>query len=432
MSGKLPLPRYRFREDQPSLWAMMRQGVGDVGSIIPGTILTDDAVQLPGPGGPLVIAAPELVRQTLNDRVNCFARDRFIRRMFRRSWGKGMAAAEGEDWRRQRSALAPFFRPQAVNNHLTAFAEASDAVTAQLQQGGAVELGNVAARIVARIVLAVLVNPMGLADPDALATDIPGYVSRIAGFSAMDLLPLPERLIDRLQGIDSDPAVQRLRAMGSRLAEARNEGAKAHDMIGLLDGVGPIADNIIGLFPAAIDTTVMGIAWALYVLSLHPEWQEQVAAEGQALSEVPQLNQLPITRQVVSEVLRLYPPAPFLARSAARDLELGGHAVRKGQTVIVAIYAMHRHRRLWDRPDAFDPDRWLPGLALPDASMPFGSGPRMCIAAHFAQAEMAVVLARVIARFQIEPIGAEPQVSLKITTRSLTGLHANLRRRKRE
>lgn len=422
MTGELPLPAYQFREGSASLQEMFRLGVGDVGAVIPGAILQQDAVKLTGPGAPLVIATPELVRQVLNDRADQFTRDRFVRRLFRRSWGKGMAAAEGEDWQRQRRAAVPFFRPQAVRDHLTAFAHSSDAVIAQLEEGSEVELTTLAARIVARIVLSVLVDGENLADPDQAAADVPAYVRRIAGFTALDLMPLPERLIDRLQGIDGDPAVQRLRAMGSRLAERRKDGSKAHGMIALLDGVGPIEDNIRGLFPAAMDTTVAGIGWALHALSRFPEWQERVAEEGRAMGSVPQLDQLAVTRRVVSEILRLYPPAPLLARCAARSMELGGYHVRKGQTVIVGIYPMHRHHKVWERPDAFDPDRWLPGAASPDAWMPFGTGPRMCIAAHFAQAEMAVVLARILARVRLEPTGAEPQVSLKVTTRSLCGL----------
>lgn len=422
MTGELPLPSYQFREGNASLRDMFRLGVGDVGAVIPAAILEQDAVKLTGPGAPLVVAAPELVRQVLNDRADQFTRDRFVRRLFRRSWGNGMAAAEDEGWQRQRRAAVPFFRPQAVKDHLAAFAMSSDAVIGQLEDGSQVELATLAARIVARIVLTVLVDGAGLADPDQAAADVPAYVRRIARFTALDLLPLPERLIDRLQGIDSDPAVQRLRAMGSRLADVRAGGNQAHDMIALLDGVGPLEDNIRGLFPAAMDTTVAGIGWALHALARYPEWQELVASEGRAMGSVPQFDQLAVTRRVVSEILRLYPPAPLLARCAARKMELGGYAVRKGQTVIVGIYPMQRHRTIWDRPDTFDPDRWLPGAAVPDAWMPFGTGPRMCIAAHFAQAEMAVVLARILARVRLEPAGPEPQVSLKVTTGSLSGL----------
>jgi cytochrome P450 len=131
----------------------------------------------------------------------------------------------------------------------------------------------------------------------------------------------------------------------------------------------------------------------------------------------------------VQEVLRLYPPAPLLARCAVVDQVIAGHPVRRGQSVIIAAYAMHRHARLWDRPDHFDPDRFLPERGLPEAYMPFGTGPRMCIAAQFALAEITVTLARVLARFRLSPAGPEPQVSLRTATRSLNGLHARIEHR---
>ena len=424
MSGDLPLPAFQFRQDQPSLLAMFRQGIGDVSLVIPAAILEEGAVRLPGPGAPLVVAAPELVRQVLNDRADHFTRDRFVRRLFRRSWGKGLAGAEGEAWQRQRRAAVPFFTPRSVREHLGAFAAAADAVVDELRPDQELDLPAFSARIVARVVLGVLVDGEGLADPDAAARDVPPYVNKLAHFAVTDLLPLPERLIDAIRGIDRDPAVQRIREMSARLAQARRQGGPRQDLIALLEGEGPVEDNIRGLFPAAMDTTVAGLGWAFHLLALHGEWQDRVAAEGLAMGDKPDLEQLPATRAVVNEVLRLYPPAPLLARCAGQTMELGGHQVRKGQTLIVALYAMHRHRRHWARPDHFEPDRWLDGAANPDAFMPFGTGGRMCIAAHFAQAEMAVILARVLARRRIEPSGPAPLVSLRVTTRPVNGTGA--------
>lgn len=424
MSAAAPLASFRFRSEPPSLWTMIRQGVADVGSVIPASILTDDAVQLPGVGAPLVVSSPQLAREVLNDRADHFTRDRFIRRLFRRSWGKGLAAAEGEDWQRQRRAVVPFLSPRAVKDHLAAFATAADDVLDEIGDGEHIELGTLSARIVARVVLRVLVDAGTLADPDAAAADVAPYIRRIAGFSLIDLLPLPERMIDQLHGIDRDPAVQRMRALGQRLAEARNDSASRTDMVALLEGVGPIADNIRGMFPAAMDTTVSGLSWALYVLAQHGDWQQRVAREGAELQAVPELEQLAVTRRVVNEALRLYPPAPLMARSAAHAMELAGHPVKPGQSVLVAIYAMQRRPDLWRDPDSFDPDRFLPECGTPEAYMPFGTGPRMCVAAHFAQAEMAVILARVMARLRLAPSGPAPDVALQVTTRSRNGLHA--------
>lgn len=429
MTGELPLPRFEFRPDQPSIWAMLRQGVGNPAAVIPAAILEQPAVQLPGPGAPLVVAAPDLVREVLGGRSESFTRDRFMNRLLRRSWGKGLAAAEGEDWQRQRRAAVPFFRPQMVQQQLAAFAAAADAVLDQLPERAELDLVDLSARIIARIVLDVLVDGEGLADPDAAARDVPALIRRIGRFTLLDLLPLPERVLDFKNGIERDPAVRRLQKLATQLAAARKLGAPRSDMIALLEGVGPIEDNIRGLFPAAMETTVAGLAWAHYVMALRPEWQRQVADEGSALGASIDLGQLVKTRQVVNEVLRLYPPAPLMARSVAQDMDLGGYPLKAGQPVLIAAYAMHRHRQLWDNPDSFDPNRFAPGAAPPDAFMPFGTGPRMCIAAQFAQAEIAVVLAKVLARFVLEPADHQPLVSLQVTTHATNGLKAMARQR---
>ncbi len=426
MAEDLPLPRYTFRPEPPSLWQMLRTGVSDPASVFPAAILEQPAVQLPGPGAPLLVADPDLVRDVLNDRDGRFERFPMMERLLRRAWGKGLAGAEGEDWQRQRRAGAPAFRPQAVEANCAAFAVAADKAAANWPLGQSIELGEASAQIIADIVFSTLFDGQDSVDTAAVAADIPAYIRRIGGFSARDLLPLPEAWHDRLAGVPGDPAVQRIAALAKRLA------AKSHrpdTFIGLLNGQGPLEDNIRGLFPAAMETTVSGVSWALYTLALRPEWQARVAAEARACGDELSLAALPLTRRVVQEVLRLYPSAPLLARSAAAAGELGGFPLRKGQPVTLNIYAMHRHRLLWDRPDEFDPERFLPERGPQPGWLPFGAGPRVCIAAQFALAEIAVVVARLLAAFELEPTGPEPVVSLQVTTRSLTGLHVTAKAR---
>ncbi|HEX4847444.1 MAG TPA: cytochrome P450 [Novosphingobium sp.] len=424
-----PLPAFRFQPHPPSLWQLFRQGIGDVGSCIPEAILRDFAVQLPGPGAPLVLSHPDLAREVLNDRAGQFERDKFIRRLFRRSWGEGLAGAEGPHWERQRKASAPFFTPGSVKRQLQAFARETDGAMRALPDEDAVELNALALRIVARIVFSVLVEGRGAIDPEAVARDVPGYIARVVDFGPADLLPLPERLLDWLNGVNRDPQVRRVRAAAQRLAQERGNGPPRSDLIALLEGIGPVGDNIGGLIPAALDTTVHGLSWALNTLALRPEWQSRLAEEARAAGPSPALEQLPLTRRVVQEVLRLYAPAPLLARSAGVDQVLAGHSVRRGQTVIIAVYAMHRHPRLWDDPDRFDPDRFLPEHGSNPGWMPFGTGPRMCIAAQFAQAEMAVMLARILAQFALHPSGHQPDMMLRTATRSRNGLVVRLQRR---
>lgn len=429
MSGEQALPAFRFLPQRPSLWRLFRQGIGDVGSCIPEQILNDFAVQFPGPGTPLVLSHPDLAREVLNDRVGQFERDRFIRRLFRRSWGRGLAGTEGQEWERQRKAAVPFFTPGSVKRQLAAFTRETDAIADALPDDAETELNALALRIVSRIVFSVLIEARGEIDPEAVADDVPGYIARVVDFSPADLLPLPERLLDWLNGVDRDPQARRVRAAAERLAASRETGPARTDMIALLEGIGPVRDNIGGLIPAALDTTVHGLSWALQTLALRPEWQARLAEEARVAGTSPLLEQLPLTRRVVQEVLRLYAPAPLLARSAKVDQVIADRKVRRGQTVIIAIYAMHRHRELWDDPDHFDPDRFLPERGVNPAWMPFGTGPRMCIAAQFAQAEIAIILARLLAQFSVLPSRHKPDIFLRTATRSRNGLVVRLSRR---
>ena len=406
----------------------MRQGVSDSASTIPASILTQPAVQLTGGamGTPLVVSDPDLAREVLHDRDDSFVRYATVRRLLRRAWGEGLAAAEGEAWQRQRKAATPAFTPAGIAGRLATFAAAAGKSAAGWPLGQPVELTRQVAPIIADIVFTALVDGKGAVDTEAVAADMPAYIQRIAGFGSLDLLPLPEAWLDRLRGIASDPAVQRLRAVASKVSATRAGG---DDMIALLEGIGPVRDNILGLMPAAMDTTVSGASWTLYTLARCPEWQARVAQEARACGAVLTLDKLPLTRRVVQETLRLYPPAPLVVRGAGRAMDFAGFRLRKGQPVVVSIYAMHRHRQHWDDPDSFDPGRFLPERGHHPAWLPFGSGPRMCIAAQFALAEIIVVVARLLADLELVPAGAAPLVTLQVTTRSATGLHVVARPR---
>src|SRR5690606_28959448 len=130
--------------------------------------------------------------------------------------------------------------------------------------------------------------------------------------------------------------------------------------------------------------------WALYLLAFDPQVQARAADEAQATLDgraaaAADLPRLPYIRQVIEEALRLYPPAAFLSRTARAHDMLGGREVLPGDTIMLPIYALHRHHLLWDDPDRFDPGRFAPGTTRDRfAFLPFGAGPRICIGASFA------------------------------------------------
>jgi cytochrome P450 len=117
------------------------------------------------------------------------------------------------------------------------------------------------------------------------------------------------------------------------------------------------------------------------------------------------LGALRITQQVLKESMRLYSPVPVMSRRAAEPIELGGHSVPDGGTIIIPIFCIHRHRQLWDDPDRFDPTRFTPEREAAHARtqfMPFGAGPRICLGSAFAMTEATVILATLVraARFE--------------------------------
>jgi cytochrome P450 len=194
--------------------------------------------------------------------------------------------------------------------------------------------------------------------------------------------------------------------------------------------------NIVTLIAAGHETTANAVTWSTFLLSQDEGWQKRVAAEAtvaleSAAERVPE--RLSATRAVIEEALRLYPPIAAISRVAIADDELAGERIRAGTMVIVAPYVVHRHRLLWDRPDAFDPSRFLAANrehVHRYAYLPFGAGPRICLGAAFALQEATILLASIAARFtlQLAPDVA-PEPLLRITLRPRGGLPMIVRRR---
>jgi cytochrome P450 len=167
------------------------------------------------------------------------------------------------------------------------------------------------------------------------------------------------------------------------------------------------------LFLAGHETTATAMTWVWYLLATHPEVEARLDDElERALGGRPptmaDLPQLPYTDMIVREALRLYPPAPGVARQPIEDVRIGGYAVAKGSLVMVNSYALHRDARFFEHPDRFDPERFagkwedrIPRYAY----LPFGGGPRVCIGNGFAMMEARLILATVAqrCRFSMEP-----------------------------
>jgi cytochrome P450 len=237
-----------------------------------------------------------------------------------------------------------------------------------------------------------------------------------------------------------------LRGAVAKLVEARrNKGETARDdlLARLMKARHPetgepmsdaqIVDNLLTFFLAGHETTAKALAWTLYIVSEAPQWEALMLAEidavvGNGPLEAHHLPLLKTVEQVVKESMRLFPPAPVMTRMARQATKLGGVDIPAGASIVVPIYAIHRHQAYWRDPDRFDPTRFMPEKERQMARyqfMPFGAGPRICIGQAFAMIEAVSMLATFLrrARFGFPPDSRRPEPISRVTLRPRGGLH---------
>jgi cytochrome P450 len=184
-----------------------------------------------------------------------------------------------------------------------------------------------------------------------------------------------------------------------------------------------LRDQTATMIVAGHATTAVSLFWSLYLLANATDWQDAIAAEASGLDLGPEgaadaLAALVQTRAVVSEALRLYPPAFTMMRVALGADRAGDLEIPRGAVLMIAPWVIQRHRKLWRDADAFDPSRFLPGQPQPPrfAYLPFGAGPRVCVGAQFALAEATLVLAALIQSFRVALADDQPVMPRPIIT----------------
>jgi cytochrome P450 len=192
-----------------------------------------------------------------------------------------------------------------------------------------------------------------------------------------------------------------------------------------------IIDNMMIFLLAGHETTANALTWTLYLLAMFPEWQERARAEIRRVAPDgaiggEEIGKLDILDEIFQEAMRLYPPAATLMRRTRKPVVLGGEKLGQGATIIVPIYVLHRHRRLWQNPLHFDPSRFSKRIGAKRhrfAYIPFGAGPRTCLGAAFSMLEGKTLLAMLLARARFElPDGEAPMPLIRLTLRPKHGL----------
>lgn len=433
----------------PPRVALARQPLGILGSAMTARrnvleLIPELAVRQPMVSGTLgirwhMVMDPEALKRVLKDRVEDYPKSTVTRMILEPAIGDSLFVAEGAQWRWQRLAAAPAFAArhvEALAPVMTAAAETSAARIAAAPQPFDAFEEMVAATF--EVISDVTFSGDEGFDRDAVHHAIDRYIASTARVSVLDVLGAPP-WVPRPGRLVSGGALRRTKAIADRaIADRARRGPRLPpDLLDLLRaGVDPetgrsmnpaeLRDNLLTFIVAGHETTALTLAWALYLVAFDPAVQDRAAAEVAGMDRITaaDLPRLPYVQQIVQETLRLYPPAAFLSRTARKADTLGGREVRPGDTVMLPIYALHRHRLLWDDPDRFDPDRFAPGVDRDRfAFLPFGGGPRICIGANFALQEAAIILGTLLARFRFETVpGRVPYPRMILTLRPQGGV----------
>jgi cytochrome P450 len=378
-------------------------------------------------GHVLLVHEPAAIRRVLLDNAANYRKDRLQRRVLSAGLGDGLLSAEGEQWRLQRRVLAPIFARKAVVDFTPAMMEAAEVLIDRWRHHGDQTTIDVAAEM-ARVTLNVLERTIfsdGFgSDAEQIRAAMATYFNTIGKISPLDLLGAPE-FIPRLSRLRVRPtlrifetAIDNVISTRRRILAEQPDRAPDDLLTRLLtaaatDGEQGISEsevrsNVLTFIAAGHETTANTLSWAMFLLSQSPQWRERVAAEAERELAGPVAgiaDRLVETRAVVEETIRLYPPIAAISRVALDHDELNGEQVRPGSLIVISPYVLHRHRLLWNSPDAFDPRRFL-GDAREAidrfAYLPFGAGPRKCIGSTFSLQEATIVLAMVARHFSFE------------------------------
>ncbi|MEF3076270.1 cytochrome P450 [Methylobacter sp. Wu1] len=361
--------------------------------------------------------------------------------------GQGLLTSQGDLWRRQRRLMQPVFQRASLTPMIPQMVTAGNNLLHRWQQLGdgahvnlADEMMQLALEVITQTMFSTSVLDKVGDIASALDTGLKYAAKTISNPLTPPLfIPTPaNRAFKQATGVLDN-------IIYSMINQRRSQSIEQRDLLSMLlnvrdDDTGnsmsdlQIRDEVITIFTAGHETTANVLTWTLYLLARHPDVLAKLKAElhDQLQDNTPDaesLQQLVYTRAVLSEAMRIRPPAGILIRKISQDTEIDGYALKADSLAIFSIYNIHHHPDYWQQPEQFDPERFLTADKRKFAYMPFGTGERVCIGNHFALLESQLLLSMIVQHYDVELLNNdEIEIEMAVTIRPKGGIPVRLKR----
>ncbi|MGH1353931.1 MAG: cytochrome P450 [Thalassovita sp.] len=448
-------PKPPARPDKVSLWNYMRLFRKDILSAQPARLYRAWMAEFRTPFfRSYMCNQPSLVDLVLRERPDDFPKSDRVREGLKPLLGNSVFVTNGEVWKRQRRIIDPAFEGGRLREVFPAMLQAGQAAVARLEKladGQPQEIEAEASHAAADVIFRTLFSiPIEHQVAGQVFSEFREHQRAQPVVNLGALLPLP-RWFPRFHSRRTKQTAQTIRRLITQLTDERNKailaGTAPDDLAtkimttpdpqtGETFAPDEMVDQVAIFFLAGHETSASALAWALYVLALYPDWQEKLAAEARPMGASPKfsdVSKLRISRDVFRETLRLYPPVPMMVREAACPEHFRDRAVPTGSQIVLSPWHLHRHTRLWDRPDDFDPGRFQTEngkTCLREAFIPFSAGQRVCPGAGFAMIEGPLLLSMLVRAYKFEPVAERRAMPVAhLTVRGADGIWLKITKR---
>lgn len=397
---------------------------------------------------------PALVRLVLQERPRDFPKSARLREGLAPLLGRSVFVTNGAEWARQRRIIDPAFEGGRLRETFPGVRDAALALAQRLgaQAGREIDLEPETSHAAADAIFRTLFSiPIEDATAARVFAAFRAHQDAQPIVNLAALLPWPAWL-PRPHGRRTRATAAEIRGLIAGLVAARAEaiaaGTAPDDLATKMmttpdpetgAGFSPaeMVDQVAIFFLAGHETSASALAWGLWLLAAFPDWQARVADEAAAVltGEAPEfaaVARLRVARAVFREAMRLYPPVPMMVRETTRPEVFRERPLPRGTQVVISPWHLHRHARLWDDPDGFDPGRWETenGRACARAAyVPFSAGQRVCPGAGFAMVEGPLMLALICRDLRLTRGAVDPVPVARLTVRGRDGIRVRLSRR---